>query len=747
MKRALTFLLALLMMATMSLEIFANNAYWPAQAAYNSAKAAGDDAALVKAVAMIYDVYKNENSETAHSRMRTPWHEAALAYERMGMYAEAGDAYEKAYASAKWLSENTSDPTIKAANIEFMKLYERSMRYFNTEPEVYAATSQSGATPYYGALNEPVSGTYAGMCDVYLSGMQSAMLIYAGYNRESFSSYEMYLPDTERTYYFEAAWNVVEENEATLTNISSGATDAYMIKELKYLESYTKAHPNCKVLLRFAAEMNCWSPLNACGSDETKIKAFADKYIAAFRHVADTARKYAPSVALIYSPVDYGHWYTTPETFYPGDEYVDFVGMSTYYNLNSADENKVGSKSDIIWGRGIYQDPILRVAEIVELADEHKKPVIISECGFSYASSDGVQNEAHAKEKLTEFYTYINMVYPQVKIVNLFNNNFSNNSYRIYENPIHDTEDIVSVGLRQTYNSAVLANEAMASTFTGDTLQSYVKFDDFNNADDKIMLYVYVPYPNPGANTVTYTLNGTKAAQTTEMPYSYEISTASLKEGINKLSVHIRSGKTEVTKNYILCRDGEKVDARLTNMTDITGDEAYASDIGRAMARGLINGTSETTVSPKANTTRAQLVTILYRNADSPEVSAENPFTDLIADWYKTPVKWANKNGIVNGTSANTFAPDNNITVQDMAVILYRYYEKYLEKTPVSGNLNGIADADNIAGYSKSALAWAYTNGLIEAQNSGGKLYLYPTAQATRAQVAKALVTLGDLNM
>ena len=531
--------------------------------------------------------------------------------------------------------------------------------------------------------------------------------------------------------------NVVEENEAALDSISSGATDAYMIKELKYLQSYTEAHPNCKILLRFGAEMNCWSPLNACGSDETKIKAFADKYIAAFRHVANKAREYAPDVALIYSPVDYGQWYTTPATFYPGDEYVDYVGMSTYYNLNAEDENKVGSKSDIIWGRGLYQDPIIRVAEIMELAEAHKKPVIISECGFSYASSDGVQTEAHAKNLLNEFYTYINMVYPQVKIVNFFNNNFSTNSYRIYENPIHDTADAVSVGLRETYNAAVQANEAMASTFTGSTLQ----LGELNNADSKLKLYTYVPYPNPNANDVTYTLNGKSIAWLNKAPYSTEIQTSSLKVGVNKLSVTVKSGKTVITKNYILTRDGNTVDARLTSMTDITGDEAYASDIGRAMARGLINGTSATTVSPMANTTRAQLVTILHRSCGSPAVDGTNAFIDLKADWYKSSVLWASANGIVNGTSATTFAPDNNVTVQDMALILHRYYQNYLGKTPVKGSLDGVADASSAAGYAKEALAWAYTLGLIEA--NGGKLG--PTSQATRAQVAKALVVLGDV--
>ena len=203
MKRMLSLILSLVMLVSVTTGISANNAYWPAQAAYNQARAANDDAALVKAVDMIVDVYKNENSETAHNRMRTPLHEAALAYERMGMYIEAGKAYELANASAKWLYDNSSDPSVKAANMEFMKLYARSMRYFNTEPEVYVASSQSPV--YYGELNEPTGGTYAGMCDVYMDGMQSAMLLYAGYNRESFSSFEYYLPETERTYYLEAA--------------------------------------------------------------------------------------------------------------------------------------------------------------------------------------------------------------------------------------------------------------------------------------------------------------------------------------------------------------------------------------------------------------------------------------------------------------------------------------------------------------------------------------------------------------
>jgi hypothetical protein len=80
-----------------------------------------------------------------------------------------------------------------------------------------------------------------------------------------------------------------------------------------------------------------------------------------------------------------------------------------------------------------------------------------------------------------------------------------------------------------------------------------------------------------------------------------------------------------------------------------------------------------------------------------------------------------------------------------MAVILYRYSSKFFYDVGDVGSLNGIADADKVAGYAKDALAWAYSNKLIEAETDGGKLYINPTAQATRSPVACALVRLGDM--
>jgi hypothetical protein len=155
-----------------------------------------------------------------------------------------------------------------------------------------------------------------------------------------------------------------------------------------------------------------------------------------------------------------------------------------------------------------------------------------------------------------------------------------------------------------------------------------------------------------------------------------------------------------------------------------------------------------TVFEPNGKLTRAMMVTVLHRMAGSPDVEIPSdggrlPFTDVNKShvWCKEAIEWAYVNGIVNGTSATTYAPDNNVTVQDMAVILHRYYQNYLGKTPVKGSLDGVADASAIAGYAKDALAWAYSLKLVEAKN--GKLN--PTSQATRAQVAKALVTLADV--
>jgi len=145
--------------------------------------------------------------------------------------------------------------------------------------------------------------------------------------------------------------------------------------------------------------------------------------------------------------------------------------------------------------------------------------------------------------------------------------------------------------------------------------------------------------------------------------------------------------------------------------SDLLADECinyHHIGVEYCLDNGIMNGTSETTFSPLESLTRAQLATIFYRFAGSPAVNGSNPFTDLTEDWYKTPVAWAASVGIVNGTSATTFSPDEPITNEQLATIFYRYAKSMGLDTTVMDPLRVYTcDADDpYSDYAYDALVW-----------------------------------------
>ena len=159
------------------------------------------------------------------------------------------------------------------------------------------------------------------------------------------------------------------------------------------------------------------------------------------------------------------------------------------------------------------------------------------------------------------------------------------------------------------------------------------------------------------------------------------------------------------------------------------------------IARGLLSGTSDTTVSPNVTMNRAMLVTVLYSLEGKPEVTAENPFTDVENDrWFSKPVIWAAANGIVSGAGNGKFNPFGNVTREQIAVMLRSYARYKSFDTSASVELSNYPDAESTSGWAKDALSWAVAEGLISGAASGGATYLNPKNNATRAQVATILM-------
>ena len=172
--------------------------------------------------------------------------------------------------------------------------------------------------------------------------------------------------------------------------------------------------------------------------------------------------------------------------------------------------------------------------------------------------------------------------------------------------------------------------------------------------------------------------------------------------------------------------------------TDVTEGDWFYDAVRYAYETGLMDGVGDNLFAPNSETTRAQLVTILYRLAGEPEVSGTSGFTDVEADtWYTDAVVWAAENGIVNGVSETEFAPGKDITREQLATILFRYAEAKGYDVSARADLSAYTDADQIQSYAAESVAWAVAEGLIQGFEDNT---LRPAGNATRAQIATILM-------
>lgn len=208
-------------------------------------------------------------------------------------------------------------------------------------------------------------------------------------------------------------------------------------------------------------------------------------------------------------------------------------------------------------------------------------------------------------------------------------------------------------------------------------------------------------------------------------------------KGDGKFTFEMPKGDVEIEVSFALIED-ETVKA---NFADVAADAWYADAVQYVYENGMMSGTSETTFSPDLTTTRGMIVTILYRLEGSPDLSNENlgyPYADVDANaYYADAVYWARQNDIVSGMSAEQFAPNNAITREQMAAILYRYAQFKGYDVSVKADLSVYTDAAQVSTYATDAMAWANGAQLIAGTSQAT---LTPAGNATRAQVATILM-------
>ncbi|MBQ7040367.1 MAG: S-layer homology domain-containing protein [Clostridia bacterium] len=196
----------------------------------------------------------------------------------------------------------------------------------------------------------------------------------------------------------------------------------------------------------------------------------------------------------------------------------------------------------------------------------------------------------------------------------------------------------------------------------------------------------------------------------------------------------------EVTESIVLyakfVKNADVPEVKLP-FTDVKADDWFYQGVEYVWSKNMVKGVTDTTYSPNGTLTRATLVTLLYRMENEPSAPA-NGFTDVAGGaWYENAVAWAADNAIVLGVGEGLFAPDANITREQIAVILYKYATLKGKDVSKTADLNAFSDAASVSDWAKDALSWAVAEGLLQGMGDGT---VAPKANATRAQIATILM-------
>lgn len=218
-------------------------------------------------------------------------------------------------------------------------------------------------------------------------------------------------------------------------------------------------------------------------------------------------------------------------------------------------------------------------------------------------------------------------------------------------------------------------------------------------------------------------------------------------KGNNQYTFTMPSSRVTIDVEFVESETTEEVTepSEETTMpfTDVDENDWFYDAVKYAYENELMSGTALDTFSPDTNTTRGMIVSILYRLEGSPAITERAAFTDVESgQYYADAVAWAAANGIVSGYDAFTFGPNDNITREQMASILYRYAQYKGIDTSAAGNLAAFSDNASISAYARTAISWAVGEGLVSGMGDGT---LAPQGQATRAQVASILMRFAQM--
>ena len=294
-------------------------------------------------------------------------------------------------------------------------------------------------------------------------------------------------------------------------------------------------------------------------------------------------------------------------------------------------------------------------------------------------------------------------------------------------------------------STGTVKTDAQGNTVSAEVVPSSKAIEDAAKSGEAVTLPVEIKAATnaESAAEVRVTLPASVSAET---PAKVEIPVENLTPGTVAVIVHA-DGTEEIVKTSTTSEDGvvltleESATVKIVDNTkyfsDVHTGDWFAPYIAWAASRGIMNGMGDGTFAPDATASRAQIAQMLFNLDGAKANGGLAAFADVHAgDWYADAVTWMVENGIASGMG-DDFGANEDVTREQLAVMLYNYAKYKGYNTTVSGSIAGFPDAGDADGYARSALAWAVGAGLISGTtDENGNIVLNPQGSATRGQIA-----------
>lgn len=612
------------------------SSYWSLNDSYNEAVNSDNYRGTIEYGVKIINLISDEpsNDQTINI-MGTKLYQVAFAYFLTDDYENAAKYFSMYIPYGKKLGWD--DGVIIAENC---------VKQFTSSLDVYQQTDQSQKT--YGIKNEP-NGVLYGQVSDKMQSNDSMVLLYLEYGETSSFSWAKPILQKAKNQGKAVELALNFPNEGT-TAKAVKSSDSYLSSLYSVLSDYNSV----PIYLRIGAEFNVWT-----------VKCTPNEFISAFKTIADKMKNLS-NVSMVWSMAHTSTWKSeewpyTADDFYPGDDYVDWVGVNCYTNkyFQGKTWSGVSRFNEVCFKTGYSADPVLMVKDAVETYGD-RKPIMISECGSGYITKGSINQTdgAWAADYLKQIYSFIPMVYPQVKMIAYFNVKMTNETY--YYN-LDGSSD-----LQAAYNDVIKSPWFIQGENTNSAEAFFKKADSTIATDGSAVLYSYPHLYGSDSITVEYYLDGSLLNSTSEVPYKTEISGI---RGSHSLKVIAKGNNgASMIREYTITGNAkaEKAD----DFSDTSSlSPAQKNAVDYVVQNDIMTGYDYNTLAPNNTITRAEFATVICRMMGY-DISENCTFDDAKYHWGSKYINACVNAGAIQGMGDNKFAPDNNITLEQAVKIL-----------------------------------------------------------------------------